>query len=165
MAMILTMAVAGCGSAKSSSSTSRVDFKTGFATSQQEFRKLGTDLAKDITRAGSKTDAQLAKEFGALAKRAGEQARQLAALKPPAKYAKRIDSLVQSFNATKADLANIATAATTHNASNAEAATRELLTDAAKIKTADTSLSRDLGLPPVQGASSKSSTSTTHTTG
>jgi len=163
-AMIATIALAGCGSGKSSSSTSKVDFKTGFATSQREFRKLGSDLAKDIIGARSKTDAQLAKEFRALAARAGQQASQLAALKPPGEYAKRITSLVASFNATKADLTNIATAAHTHNPSNAEAATRDLLSDAAKIKTADTSLSKDLGLPSAQAAASSSTASKTHTT-
>ena len=71
---------AGCGSnSSSSSSASRAEFKAGFATSQREFRKLGTTLAKDITRAGSRTDAQLAKEFGALATRARQQAADLAA--------------------------------------------------------------------------------------
>ena len=164
-AIIATIALAGCGSGKSSSSTSKVDFKTGFATSQREFRKLGSDLAKDIIGARSKTDAQLATEFKALATRAGQQAGELAALKPPAQYAKRITSLVASFNATKADLANIATAAHTHNPSNAEAATRDLLSDAAKIKTADTSLSKDLGLPTAQAAASSSTASKTHTTG
>lgn len=167
MAVMAALLVAGCGSGTSSSSASQAQFKAGFATSQREFRKLGTDLAKDITRAASRTDAQLAKEFGALAKRARDQAGQLGALKPPAKYAKQIASLVAGFHATEADLSKIATAATNHDASSAESATRELLTDAAQIKTADTSLSRDLGLPGVQGASSSSSSSAaaTHTTG
>jgi hypothetical protein len=148
VATIVVLLVAGCGSnSSSSSSASRAEFKAGFATSQRQFRKLGTTLATDITRAGSRTDAQLAKEFGALATRARQQAAELAALKPPAKYAKRITSLVAGFRATEADLAKIATAATNHDASSAEAATRQLLTDAAKIKTADTSLSKDLGLP------------------
>jgi hypothetical protein len=164
-----TMVLAGCGSGTSStSSASQADFKAGFAASQREFRKLGIDLAKDITRAGSKTDAQLAKEFGALAKRAGQQASQLAALKPPAKYTKRITRLVAGFRATQADLSKIATAATSHDASSAQSATRTLLTDAARIKTADTSLSTDLGLPGVGGpssASSGASASTTRTTG
>jgi hypothetical protein len=171
--MMATLLVAGCGSGTSSSSASQARFKAGFATSQREFRKLGTDLAKDITRAASRTDSQLAKEFGALARRARDQAAQLAALHPPAKYAKRIASLVAGFHATQADLSKIATAATNHDASSAESATRELLTDAAKIKTADTSLSNDLGLPGVRGASpsassssgSRSSAGATHTTG
>jgi hypothetical protein len=168
VAILATMTVTGCGSGTSSSSASQADFKAGFAASQREFRKLGIDLAKDITRAGSRTDAQLAKEFRALAQRARHQAGRLAALKPPAKYTKRITSLVAGFRATQADLSKIATAATRHDASSAESATRTLLTDAAKIKTADTSLSRDLGLPGVQGGSSASSSASTtafHTTG
>jgi hypothetical protein len=168
LAMTVAVAVAGCGSGKSSSSASQVDFKAGFATSQKAFRKLGTDIAKDITGAGAKTDAVLAKEFDGLATRAEQQARQLAALKAPAKYTQRMTSLVAGFHAIKADLSKIATAATNHDASSAEAATRALLADAAKIKTADVSLSKALGLPPVQGARSgsrSSSASATNTTG
>jgi hypothetical protein len=166
--MVSCTAIAGCGSGKSSSSTSHVDFKTGFATSQKEFRKLGTDIAKDIKGAGAKTDAELAKEFSALAKRADQQATQLAALNAPATYTKRVTSLVAGFHAIKTDLSKISSAATEHDASSAETATRSLLVDAAKIKTADTSLSKALGLPPVQGASStstSSSVSATNTTG
>lgn len=166
--MTAAVAVAGCGSGKSSSSSSQVDFQTGFGASQTAFRTLGTDIAKDITGAGSRTDAQLAKEFKGLATRADQQASRLAALKVPAKYSKRVTSLVAGFRAIKTDLSKISTAATNHDASNAEAATRSLLTDAAKIKTADTSLSKDLGLPPVQAVSStstSSSASETTTTG
>jgi hypothetical protein len=62
------------------------------------------------------------------------------------------------FHAIKNDLSDIATAATNHNASNAEAATRELLRDAATIKSADDALSKSLGLP-APGASSTSTSS------
>ncbi len=164
VAMVGSVAVTGCGSGTSSSSTSRVEFKTGLASSQREFRRLGTDIARDITGAGSKTDAQLAKEFGGLATRAGQQAAQLAALTAPARYTRRMSSLVAGFHAIKADLSKISTAATDHDASSARTATRSLLIDAAKIKTADTSLSKDLGLPPVQGASSTSSSSSVSST-
>jgi hypothetical protein len=164
VAVAASVAVAGCGSSKSSSSASKVDFKTGFATSQTEFRELGTDIAKDITGAGSKTDAQLAKEFDGLATRAGQQASQLAALDAPATYGKRVTRLVAGFHAIKGDLSKISTAATDHDASGAEGATRALLTDAATIKTADTSLSKDLGLPPAQGASSTSTSSSASAT-
>lgn len=168
MAMVGSVAVTGCGSGKSSSSTSQVDFKTGFAASQKDFRTLGTDIAKDITAAGSKTDTQLAKEFTGLSTRAGQQATQLAALKPPVKYTKRVTSLIAGFQGLTTDLSRISTAATQHDASGAETATRSLLVDAAKIKTADTSLSKDLGLPAAQAASStspRSSASATNTTG
>jgi hypothetical protein len=162
--MAVSLAAAGCGSSKSSSSTSsHVDFKTGFAAGQKEFRKLGTDIAQDITGAGNKTDAELATEFGALATRADQQASQLGALQAPAKYTQRMTSLVSGFHLIKTDLAKIATAAKTHNASGAEKATRALLTDAAEIKAADTSLSKDLGLPSTSASTSSSSASSSST--
>lgn len=146
----IAVAVAGCGSGKSSSSISRVDFKTGFAANHKEFTALATAIAKDLTGAGSKTDAQLATEFDGLASRADQQASQLAGLTPPSKYAKRMGTLVTGFHALKADLSTISTAATKHSTASAETATRTLLTDAAKIKTADISLVKDLGLLKAQ---------------
>ena len=155
------MAVAGCGSGKSSSSTSQVDFKTGFAASQKAFAVLVTDIAKDITGAGSKTDAQLAKEFRGLATRADQQASQLAALTAPAKYTKRMTNdgrrLPRDEERPVHDLHRGHPA---RRAQGAETATRALLADAAKIKTADTSVSKDLGLPRAHATSSASSTST-----
>jgi hypothetical protein len=166
LTMAATVAAAGCGSSKSSSSSSHVDFKSGFAASHKAFRQLGTDIAKDIAGAGTKTDAELAKEFRGLARRADGQATQLAALAAPSKYTQRMGNLVAGFHSLKLDLSKIATAATKHDASSAGTATRALLVDAAKIKTADTSLSKDLGLPAAQAASSStsSSVSTTSTT-
>jgi hypothetical protein len=170
--MTASVAVAGCGSGKSSSS-SRVDFKTGFATSQKAFRKLITDIATDLAGAATKTDPELAKEFRGLAGRADQQATQLAALTPRAKYAQRVTTLVAGFHALKADLTTLSTAAVHNDASSAKTSTRALLTDAAKVKTTDTSLSKALGLPSAQAtsrrvssssSSSSSSASTTHTT-
>ena len=159
LAATASLAAAGCGSGSPSSSTGDAGFRSGLATSQQDFRKLGTDLAHDITAAGSKTDAELAQEFGGLATRADQQASALAALQPPPRYRKRVAALVAGFHAVKTDLTDIATAATKHSASRAEAATRALLSDAAKIKAADVSLSKALGLPPVTGTSKSSTTS------
>ena len=152
------IAAAGCGSSSKSSTTSQVSFKSGFATSQAEFRRLGTDIGKDITGAGNKTDAALATEFGNLAKRADQQATQLAALHAPAKRQKQVARMVAGFHAVKGDLSKISTAAVHHDAASAEAATRALLTDAATIKTADVALSKALGLPgPATSATSTSS--------
>jgi hypothetical protein len=152
------IAAAGCGSSATSSTTSRVSFKSGFTTSQRDFRRLGTEIAKDITGAGNKSDAAIAAEFGTLARRADQQAAQLAALRIPSPYRKEVAHMIAGFHAVKADLSNISTAATHHNASNAQAATRELLRDAATVKTADNALSKSLGLP-APGASSTSTTS------
>ncbi|MFZ1995185.1 MAG: hypothetical protein WAU75_13810 [Solirubrobacteraceae bacterium] len=144
--MTASVAVAGCGSGRSST-TSRVDFKTGFATSQNAFRQLVTDIAKDLTGAETKTDAELAKEFGVLGDRADRQASRLATLTPPARYATRVRAVVAGCHALKADLSKLSTAATHNDAPSARTAARALLTDAAKVKTADTSLSKALGLP------------------
>jgi hypothetical protein len=145
--MTACLAIAGCGSGKSSSSTSPVNFKAGFAASHKEVGTLATEIATDIRAAGSRTDDQLAKEFGTLAARADQQARRLANLTAPSKYSKQVKGLITSFRAVKADLSKIATAATRNDAASAQTAARALLTDAAKVKTADASLSKDLGLP------------------
>jgi hypothetical protein len=152
------IAAAGCGSSHTSTTTSQVSFKTGFATSQKEFRQLGTDIAKDITGAGNKTDAALAAEFGTLTKRADQQATQLAALHVPAKLKQQVARMVAGFHAVKGDLSKISTAAVHHDAASAETATRALLAHAATVKTADVALSKALGLP-VPSASNSSTTS------
>ena len=144
--MAAPLAVAGCGSGKSSSSTSRVDFKTGFASSHKDLGVLAAAIANDIKGAGSKSDKQLAKEFGALATRADQEATRLSGLTVPAKYSKRVTTLVAGFHSVNADLTKIATAATKHDAASAQTAARAVLIDAAKVKTTDTSLSKDLGL-------------------
>jgi hypothetical protein len=160
VAMTASVAIAGCGgSASKSTTTSHVNFKAGFSGTQQAFRKLGTDIAQDITGAGNKTDAELAKEFRGLATRAGQEATQLAALPPPATYKTQMASLVSGFRSLKADLSKISSAASKHNATSAAKATRAMLTDAAKIKTADTALSKALGLPPSSASASGSSSS------
>jgi hypothetical protein len=152
------IAAAGCGSGGKSSTTSQATFKRGFATSQTEFRQLGTDIAKDITGAGNKTDAALATEFGNLAKRADQQATRLTTLHVPAKLQKQVARMVAGFQALKGDLSKISAAAVHHDAAGAEAATRSLLTDAAAVKTADVALSKALGLPgPATSTTSTSS--------
>ncbi|HYZ80829.1 MAG TPA: hypothetical protein VE571_06150 [Solirubrobacteraceae bacterium] len=159
LAVAAGIAVAGCGSGGQSSTSSQPGFKSGFATTQRNFRQLGTDIAKDITGAGKKTDAAIADEFRKLATRAGRQAAQLDALHAPARYRNQVAKMFSGFHAVKDDLSNIATAATNHNASNAEAATRELLHDAATIKSADNALSKSLGLPAPGGSSTSTSPS------
>jgi hypothetical protein len=159
LALIAGIAAAGCGSSHSSSTSSQASFKSGFATSQQDFRQLGTDIAKDITGAGKKTDAAIATEFTKLARRADQQAAQLAGLHVPTQYKQQVASMISGFHAVKADLANISTAAAHHNASNAQAATRELLRDAATIKTGDNALSKALALPAPDASSRSTTTS------
>jgi hypothetical protein len=143
-ATLVTLALAGCGG---SSGPSLSAFKSGFSADKTQFRKLGTDLASAVTGAQQKTDDQLATELSALAARAKQQASQLSKLKPPSKYKTELNNLVSAFNAVGSDLTSIATAATKHDAAAAGSATKTLIKDAAKVKTADTSVSKGLGLP------------------
>ncbi len=130
-----------------SASTGAADFKPGFAASRATFKKLGADLGSDVQHANTKTDAQIATEFAALATRARQQAAGLAQLTPPTRYQAPIAALVSGFKAVAADLSAISEAGVSHSAKAAETATRKLLADAAKVKAADTSVSKGLGLP------------------
>jgi hypothetical protein len=143
-ATVAALALAGCGG---SSGPSPSTFKSGYSADKSQFRKLGSDLGSAITGAAKKTDDQLATELGALGTRAKQQAAQLSKLKPPSKFKTELSSLVSGLNAVAADLTNISTAAAKHDATTAESATKTLVGDAAKVKTADTSLTKALGLP------------------
>ena len=144
--VIAALALAGCGSS-SPAQPSLSAFRSGFQAEKAAFRQLGLDLQKTITGAKAKTDAQLATEIGALSARASQQASELSNLKPPAKFKTSLTHLVAGFHAVSADLTLIAGAAVKHNGPAAKTATETLLTDAAKVKTADDAITKGLGLP------------------
>ncbi len=146
-AVIGALALAGCGGSSKPSQPSLSAFKSGFATEKAAFRQLGLDLQKAITGAQAKTDAQLATEIGGLAARSSAQAARLAALRAPDKFKSSLTSLVSGFKAVSADLGSIAAAAVKHDAATAKTATKTLLADSAKVKTADDTISKGLGLP------------------
>ena len=67
---VLGIGLAGCGSSKTTSSSSTPAFKAAFVADRTQFRQLGNSLAKALTGAGSKTDDQLATQFQGLAVKA-----------------------------------------------------------------------------------------------
>jgi len=121
-------------------------FKSAYAAEKVKFRQLGSDLAKAVEGARSKSNAQLATEFQALSVRAAQQAARLANLHPPAKYMNDLAQLTTSFAAVAADLTAIASAATNGDPPAAKAATEKLVQDAARVKAHDTALTKSLGL-------------------
>jgi len=121
-------------------------FKSAYAAEKVKFSQLGSDLAKSVEGAGSKSNAQLATEFQALSIRAAQQAARLANLHPPAKYANTLAQLTASFAAVASDLTTIATAATNGDPTAAKSATEKLVRDAARVKAHDTALTKALGL-------------------
>jgi hypothetical protein len=149
-ATLLTLALAGCGGssgATSGSGPSLSGFKTGFTIAKVQFRRLGSDLGTAVEKAGAKTDVQLAAEFDKLSARAKGQAAALRKLDPPAKFKSELSHLSTSLDSVATDLGGIASAANAHDATKAKAATTTLITDAAKVKTADNALTAQLGLP------------------
>lgn len=142
--VLLAVLLGGCGG---SSGPSLSSFKSGFAKDKAQFRKLGTDLQTALTKAGSRTDAELATQLGTLSTRAKQQASQLAKLNPPAKFKSNLHTLVTSLNAVGSDLGQIATAATKHDAKTARALTTTLIHNASKVQSSDTALTKGLGLP------------------
>lgn len=143
-AMLLTVALAGCGG---SSGPSLSAFKTGFAADKVQFRQLGADLGAALQSAAKKTDAEIAAEFGALSARGTQQAAQLRKLNPPAKFKSDLDQLAASFDTVATDLHTIAGDATASNAAAAKAASETLVVHSATVKTIDRSLTAKLGLP------------------
>ena len=121
-------------------------FKSAYAAEKVKFSLLGSDLAKAVEGARSKSNAQLATEFQALSVRAAQQAARLANLHPPAKYMNDLAQLTTSFAAVAADLTAIASAATNGDPPAAKAATEKLVQDAARVKAHDTALTKSLGL-------------------
>ncbi|MGO9821728.1 MAG: hypothetical protein ACLPTJ_13895 [Solirubrobacteraceae bacterium] len=140
VAALSALAITACGS----SAPSLTVFKSGFETDRAQFRKLGQDLEATVGGAKDKTDAQLAAELQPLAARAREQGAQLAKLKPPASYKSNLDKLVTGFDAVAVDLRRIAAAAIKNDAQAAGAATRSLVADATKVKTADLAIADSL---------------------
>jgi hypothetical protein len=140
-------AATAAGATSTSASTgSSAAFKRSFGASKAKFKKLGTDLASDVEHANTKTDAQIAAEFAELATRARQQATELSRLTVPATYQTPITALITGFNSVAADLTAISRAGVSHSVKSAETATRKLLADAAKVKAADNSVSKGLGL-------------------
>jgi hypothetical protein len=143
-ALAIALTLAGCGGG---SGPSRAAFKRDFAASQKQFRQLGTTIVAEIRGAGAKSDTTLATDFHALAARATRQGSGLSKLQPPAQYKRGVATMVSGFHALGGDLSKIAAAATQHDPTTARAATNAMLADAAKIKSADTAVSKSLGLP------------------
>jgi hypothetical protein len=131
----------------SAPASSPADFKRAFAAQKVIFTKLGSDLAKSVEGAGSKSNSALAVEFESLSSRAAQQAVRLAKLDPPAKYLSDLAGLTSGFASVAADLTAISTAAAAGNPPAAKAATTKLLRDAATVKAHDNSLTASLGIP------------------
>jgi hypothetical protein len=142
-----TSSTAPASSTTTASTTSVRAFKRDFASEKAQFTELGTDLAKAVEGANSKSNAELAAEFQSLADRAAQQAASLAKLGSPEKYRAELAQLTAGFASVASDLTAIKTAAAKGDPQAAKTATTKLVADAAIVKTHDQALTAALGLP------------------
>jgi hypothetical protein len=146
-AALCAVVIAGCGSSSSSSGPSLSQFKSSFATEKSQLKSLGRDVAAGIQTASTKTNPQIATEFGSLASRATKLAAAIAKLKAPATYSSEVSRLSSNLANAGADLKTIAAAANAGDAAKAKSTASKLVQAAATVKSVDDSLSKALGLP------------------
>ena len=139
----VALALAGCGGSSSSSQTA--NFGTSFSSTANQLKATSHEIGVAIERAPSRTDAQLASTFSALAARWQNQVNRLKALQPPSSVSTAFNRLKSSATRVEADLNAIAAAAETHNASAAKQATASLVTDILSAKSASTTITNTVG--------------------
>lgn len=144
LALIAALQVAGCGGNSSSSATS--DFKSSFPSVANGFKNTSHAIGVAIQQAPSKTAAELAATFNALAARWRAQLARLQALNPPSAVSDAFSSLKSAAARARPDLKAVASAAGADNASAAKQATISLINDVLAAKSASTTITNKLGI-------------------
>jgi hypothetical protein len=138
---------AGCGSSSGSSTNiTQSEFKPNFGQIVNQFKQTSHAIGLGIEHASSKTDAQLAATFSALAARWQSNVTKLKALKPPPSVSAQYQTLTGAATRTESDLNAIVAAAKTHDASAAKHATTKLIKDILQAKTASQTITTKLGV-------------------
>jgi hypothetical protein len=146
-ALLVTLALAGCGGSSSSSSSldQTASFKTSFDSAAGQLKQGSHAIGVAIQQASSRTDAQLAATFHQLASRWQHALSQLQTLTPPSNLAVTFNTLTGAATRVEADLNAIVAAAETHSSSAAEQASATLVTDILAAKSASTTITDKLG--------------------
>jgi hypothetical protein len=146
------LALAGCGSSKSSTTTSTGPsptalFKAAFAADKAKLTKLGEDVGAAVEGAKSQTDNALMNQFQSLGSRATVLSGALSQLEAPAQFKGELATLQSSVTQVAGSLHAIEAAAAANDAAAAKAAAEALVANAQEVKTSDNALSAKLGLP------------------
>jgi hypothetical protein len=146
--LVAFVSVAGLVLSAAPAGAATPSLKAQFAPLNAQIKKIGVDIGTSINGASKATDVQLAKSFSGLAQRAAASSGNVGKLKG-AKGANLITLRTLQLALAKGaiDLARIATAAVTHNAANARAATIALIKDSPPITAARSKLAKALGIP------------------
>lgn len=106
-----------------------------------EISAIGQDIGTTVSGAGEQTDAELQRQFTALADRTGKAASDVDALDPPNDdIQKTVDELSSALTKGQKDLESIASAAEASDADAARSATQELIKDSPAISAGNTKL-------------------------
>lgn len=106
-----------------------------------QFKSASQATGTALQQASSHSDAQLATTFQQLAAKWKSALAKLETLQPPPQLTAAYSRLKGQVSKVKADLAAIASAAQSHNATAAKAATTKLVSDIVSAKATSTTLS------------------------
>ena len=159
-AIAATLALlSGCGGSSSSGSSSSApansssttqtaqtsqsagQFKAAIAPVLNQFKNASQGTGVALQRASSQNDAQVAATFQQLAATWGAALSKLETLQAPPQFTAAYNRLKSQVSNVKADLAAIVSAAQSHNAGAAKAATTKLVHDILSAKATSTTLS------------------------
>jgi aminopeptidase N len=153
----MLVVLAACGGSSSSSSSSPASssstsqasqtsqsasqFKAAVAPVLNQFKAASQKTGAALQHASSQNDAQVAATFQQLAAAWAAALTNLETLHPPAQFAAVYNRLKGQVSKVKTDLAAIVTAARSHDAAAAKAATTKLINDIVSAKATSRTLS------------------------
>ena len=133
------LALAGCGKSE------KDKYIDEFKPLNDKLLDVGRDLGAAVQGADSQSDAALAKQFGALARRLDGVNREIAGLDTPSDLEDEARELNGRIDDTVRDLKDIEKAARSEEAEDAAAATVQLAADSEEVNAAQNKLARATG--------------------
>lgn len=143
---LLSTAVAGVLLAGCGSSDPTATFKGSFSPVIHQIRGSAIAIGREIQRAPSQDDAQVASAFAGLATRWQDQLSRLQTLKPPPQLAAQFNTLTGAATRVESDLNAIVAAARTHSTAAARQGGASVVQDILAAKAASTGLTSRLGI-------------------
>lgn len=128
--LVAAFTLAACGD----SAPTKSEYKKDFTPINEQIKGIGSSIADAVVNAKTKTDQELATQFGDLADQARDAAAKLGELDPPSEVEADQEALFAAVNQGARDLDSIAAAAASGNAKAAGAATVRLAANADDVR-------------------------------
>ena len=133
------IALAGCGESEED------EFKGDYRPINDELVSIGGDLGMAIETARGKTNAQIARQFGDIARDVAVQNEKLKELEPPDELEDELARMTSGFDDVVAALERIETASKANDADAVRTATVDLVTRSQKVSKAQNRLAAETG--------------------